>query len=595
MILEDDLRAFHLENVQCNALEDLVNEHLEENQQMGDVPRNIKEAMKSREAMEAAQKEIEMIQKFGTWKLVHPSEVPSGTPIYTPIWRFTRKSDGRMKARLCFPGHRQRKGIDYVNSSSPTVAMASFRLFLTFCKFRDVTPAHIDIRNAYLHAKVTEDVYMRQPPGFIDEKRPQHVCKIVQSLYGMHQAGHNWHNLIDEDLRKYGLKRLEHDSCVYHRTQNGGEWIIVCLYVDDLFVGGDAKSRKAFIEYLKSKYNVSSEGDIARYLGVSVTTGKGKWRLDQTREIEAFIKEHQMETAKKIDRPGDPTIRHDEMLEGPTVNQAQYRSTVGGLLWFAIATRPDILYAVNIVAQFQQKPTTRAWTAVKRIIRYLNTTKSIGITIDPKNIDLTIFSDANHGDAALGDRLSISGGAYYLGGSLVHWTCRKQRTPAHSAAESELIAASEAVREGLWLLRLGEIMGTRGPIRVHIDNKAVIDIANSKGLTRRVKHIEIRDAYIRVLRERGIVEVIQVPSSQNRSDLLTKAFQNPGTFVHARNTLFGMEASQHEAAGECCGKTSSCLSDFIGRSPDANVSGRFPTETSESQRECLPRVVRDEF
>ena len=73
MILEDDLRAFHLENVQCNALEDLVNEHLEENQQMGDVPRNIKEAMKSREAMEAAQKEIEMIQKFGTWKLVHPS------------------------------------------------------------------------------------------------------------------------------------------------------------------------------------------------------------------------------------------------------------------------------------------------------------------------------------------------------------------------------------------------------------------------------------------------------------------------------------------------------------------------------------------
>jgi hypothetical protein len=170
MILEDDLHTFHLKNVQCNALEDLVNEHLEENQQMGDVPHNIKEAMKSREAMEAAQKEIEMIQKFEMWKLVHPSEVPSGTPIYMPIWRFTWKLDGWMKARLCLPGHCQRKGIDYVNSSSPTVAMASFRLFLTFCKFRDVTPVHIDIRNAYLHAKVTEDVYMCQPPGFIDKK-----------------------------------------------------------------------------------------------------------------------------------------------------------------------------------------------------------------------------------------------------------------------------------------------------------------------------------------------------------------------------------------------------------------------------------------
>ncbi len=76
------------------------------------------------------------------------------------------------------------------------------------------------------------------------------ILHNMQSLYGMHQAGHNWHNLIDEDLHKYGLKRLEHNSCIYHRTQNGGKWIIVCLYVDDLFVGGDTKSRKAFIEYL---------------------------------------------------------------------------------------------------------------------------------------------------------------------------------------------------------------------------------------------------------------------------------------------------------------------------------------------------------
>ena len=168
-----------------------------------------------------------------------------------------------------------------------------------------------------------------------------------------------------------------------------------------------------------------------------------------------------------------------------------------------------------------------------------------------------IFCDANHGDAALGDRLSVSGGAYYLGGSLVHWTCRKQRTPAHSATESELIAASEAVREGLWLLRLGEVMGTTGPIMVHIDNKAVIDIANAKGLTRRVKHIEIRDAYIRILRERGIVKVSHIPSLQNRSDVLTKAFSGPDAFIHARNMLMKSASQKRDAAGECCESSSS--------------------------------------
>ena len=554
---DEDLKSFHMNVEQCDAIDDMINEHLDAGHDQRDVPRNISEAMKNPEAMEAAKREIEMIQKFGTWKLIPRSQVPSGTPIYAPIWRFTRKADGRMKARLCFPGHRQRKGIDYTNSSSPTVAMASFRLFLTYCKFRNVTPIHMDIRNAYLHAKVTEDIYMRQPAGFVDEERPDHVCKIVQSLYGMHQAGHNWHNLIDEDLVRHGLTRSEHDPCVYHRVVGRDKWVVICLYVDDLFIGGDARSRDEIIAYLKSKYNVSAEGEISRYLGVSVTTGDGPWKLDQTHEIEEFLKENQMNMSKPIDRPGDPSIRHEEMMNGQVVNQPHYRSVIGGLLWFAIATRPDILYAVNVVAQFQQNPTSKAWTAVKRIMRYLNTTKTIGIEIDPQDISLTVYCDANHGDPALGDRLSVSGGAYYLGGSLVHWTCRKQRTPAHSATESELIAASEAVREGIWLLRLGEVMGTVGPIRVHIDNKAAIDIANAKGLTRRVKHIEIRDAYIRILRERGIVEVIQVPSLQNRSDVLTKAFSGPDAFIHARNMLMNMSIERRESAGECCDTSSS--------------------------------------
>ena len=327
--------------------------------------------------------------------------------------------------------------------------------------------------------------------------------------------------------------------------------------MDDLLIRGDGNSVKEMIRYLKSKYNVSAEGKISRYLGISVRAGNGPWKLDQESEIESFIKEHQMEKSKRVDRPGDPSIRHSEMKEGQVVNQPKYRSAVGGLLWFAISTRPDIMYAVNVVAQFQQSPTSRAWTAVRKIMRYLNTTKSIGILINPRNIELSIYCDANHGDPSLDDRLSISGGAFYLGGSLIHWICRKQRTPAHSATESELIAASEAVREGLWLLRLGEVIGTKAPIRMYIDNKAAIDIANSKGLTRQVKHIEIRDAYVRILRERGVVSITHVMSNRNRSDVLTKAFQNPGAFIHMRNMLFRQDLECLQAAGECCGETSS--------------------------------------
>ena len=92
---------------------------------------------------------------------------------------------------------------------------------------------------------------------------------------------------------------------------------------------------------------------------------------------------------------------------------------------------------------------------------------------------------------------------------------------------------------------------------MYIDNKAAIDIVNLKGLTRQVKHIEIRDTYIRILQERGVVSITHVVSNRNRLDVLTKAFQNPGAFVHARNMLFGQDLECPQAAGECCGKTSS--------------------------------------
>ena len=251
-------------------------------------------------------------------------------------------------------------------------------------------------------------------------------------------------------------------------------------------------------------------------------------------------------------------MKFEEVIKGPKLNQPKYRSVIGGLLWFAIATRPDILYAVNIVAQFQQLLTTRAWTAVKRIMRYLKANPHIRVMINPKNDELDVFSDASHGDHALEDWRSISGGAYYLGGSLIHWTCRKQWTPAHSSAELELVEASDVLREGIWLLRLGEILGTKGPIRVHMDNKAACDIAEAKRLTCKVKHLEVQDAYIRILRERGIVKIVKVASSQNRSDVMTKVFGSPGDFIHARNMLLGLSS---ESAGECCGETSSRIRD----------------------------------
>jgi hypothetical protein len=81
---------------------------------------------------------------------------------------------------------------------------------------------------------------MQQPPGFVDEQHPDHMCKLMQSLYGMHLSSHNWHNLINEDLACHRLKQSEHDSCIYYNVTDKSKWLVICLYVDDLLIGGDA-------------------------------------------------------------------------------------------------------------------------------------------------------------------------------------------------------------------------------------------------------------------------------------------------------------------------------------------------------------------
>ena len=128
--------------------------------------------------------------------------------------------------------------------------------------------------------------------------------------------------------------------------------------MDDLLIGGDNESVRKMITYLKEKYNVSAEGKINRYLSISVRTGDGPWKLDQMCKIEEFLTKNGMDVANPTDRPGDPSLKFEEAIKGPKLNQPKYRSVIGGLLWFAIATRPDILYVVNIIAQFQQSPTT---------------------------------------------------------------------------------------------------------------------------------------------------------------------------------------------------------------------------------------------
>ena len=131
----------------------------------------------------------------------------------------------------------------------------------------------------------------------------------------------------------------------------------------------------------------------------------------------------------------------------------------------------------------------------------------------------------------------MSGSCHFLGNAPVAWQARKQRVPALSTAESELVAASDTTRDTLWLRNLLGPFGFDETVVVNIDNQATIAIAESNGLIRRVKHLEIKDMFVRVMNGLGRIKIVYTSSEMNWADLMTKGIKSTQRFVFLRDAV----------------------------------------------------------
>lgn len=158
------------------------------------VPESHITAMKDPNWRQAMVDEFQALLKNKTWHLIPPR---AGLNIIDCRWVFLikQKADGsldRYKARLVAKGFKQQYRIDYDDTFSPVVKPTTIRLLLSLAVSRDWVIREIDIQNAFLHGFLTEDVYMRQPPGFEDSLHPDYICKLDKAIYGLKQAPRAW-------------------------------------------------------------------------------------------------------------------------------------------------------------------------------------------------------------------------------------------------------------------------------------------------------------------------------------------------------------------------------------------------------------------
>jgi hypothetical protein len=150
----------------------------------------------------------------GTWELV---DLPPGRMVGNDMWIYKVESDtagdvSRFKARFVAKVYSQRARLDYTETFSHVIRMASLRLFLAIAAARDLAPCQLEIDTAFLYAPIQEDVYIRQPLGFSDGTSK--VCHLTRCLYGLKQPPREFNMLLRAWLGDHGWQQCVSDPCI---------------------------------------------------------------------------------------------------------------------------------------------------------------------------------------------------------------------------------------------------------------------------------------------------------------------------------------------------------------------------------------------
>jgi hypothetical protein len=177
------------------------------------------------------------------------------------VYKVKRDEKGdiaKYKARLVAKGYVQRPDIDFEEVFAPVARLESVILVLTIAAHFGWVVHHMDVKSAFLNGELQEEVYIHQPPGFIDDKHKNRVLRLHTTLYGLRQAPRAWNQKLDAELLGLGFTRCVDEHEMYTRGSRA-ERLIVGVYVDDLIItGGDADAIKKFKAQMLRTFRMSN-------------------------------------------------------------------------------------------------------------------------------------------------------------------------------------------------------------------------------------------------------------------------------------------------------------------------------------------------
>ncbi|VVA28366.1 PREDICTED: Retrovirus-related Pol poly from transposon, partial [Prunus dulcis] len=391
------------------------------------IPTKVSEALKDPKWVQAIKEEMKALEKNQTWTL---ETIPREKKTIGCRWVFTIKhnADGsieRYKARLVAKGYTQTYGIDYEETFAPVAKLNTVRVLLSLAANLDWPLHQFDVKNAFLHGKLTEEVYMDIPPGY-NTTQTGTVCRLRKALYGLKQSPRAWFGRFTMAMKNNGFKQCNSDHTLFLKHRKGKVTALI-IYVDDMIITGNDKQEISQLQdYLATEFEMKDLGGLKYFLGIEISCkSNGDIFVSQQKYATDLLAKSGMSSCKPCPTPLKP---HTQILltDGiPLKDPKQYRSIVGALQYLTF-TRPDIAYSVNTVCQFINNPTEHHFFLVKRILRYLQGTLSHGFTYSSLGpLLLSAYSDSDWADD-INTRRSTTGFVVYLGSNPVSWQSKKQ-------------------------------------------------------------------------------------------------------------------------------------------------------------------------
>jgi hypothetical protein len=238
---------------------------------------------------------------------------------------------------------------------SPVAKMTTIRTIIVMARAKGWSLHQMDVNTDFIHGDLLEEMYIDQPPSYVDQTHPNLVCRLKKSLYGLKQTPKVWSDKIGQYLVTSGFQTSNVDFSLYVKKTDHGIVVIV-IYVDDLIITRDSDVDIFDLKkLLKQKFEMKDLGKLHYFLNIEVIQSpKGIWLLQRQYALNKLF-EYGMMGCKPILIPLEQNVKLSPDEGNPVEDTTMYRRIVGSLIYMTI-TRPNLSYVVGMVNQFMQTP-----------------------------------------------------------------------------------------------------------------------------------------------------------------------------------------------------------------------------------------------